>query len=571
MESEAPRRGGRQRDPVWENCIVDDNVVSCKRCEKIIHTYGYRHVERVRHHMEKNCLKRLRSQPITNCFPVALSHTSLAEFERRVASWVYKTGVSFNAISHPELAAALATLHPDLQVPSDHSLRNRLLDDAYASSIANIENSLKGTMCSLTTDAWTDVNGKAVVNYMAIRGSMTFFLESSYTGSISHTASFMAEDVERVINKYKSLTFTALITDNTSANRSMWKTLRPKYPRMFFHGCASHALHLLAQDVVQAIAWLRQLVDGCKRLPTRQEGTSFGFAGSHTLGNNTALSGHGLGIGRNNLWACYARGFLVDSSKEKKSERRFLHDMVAEKSFVPSLTKGSELLELFTKSIRICERSETSPSDVYSMFLVFDDQVMSLDVSSNDKTALKRAVKRRFDFIVSDVHGVAYLLDPRYYGVGMNPVSHDAAKDYIYNWHGQDLEAAVVTELASYNEYVGRMGSIDPRSLRLLAEGTMSPHQFWVMNTRFPLLRDVAVTVFSCAVSSAASERNFSSFKFIHSRIRNRLSESRVEKLVHLFYNGKYKDTEIDDLIHEVEADEGKSTDEEQAGLEIDV
>ncbi|KAH9079939.1 hypothetical protein Ae201684P_007647 [Aphanomyces euteiches] len=508
MESEAPRRGGRQRDPVWENCIVD-NVVSCKRCEKIIHTYGYRHVERVRHHMEKNCLKRLRSQPITNCFPVALSHTSLAEFERRLASWVYKTGVSFNAISHPELAAALATLHPDLRVPSDHSLRNRLLDDAYASSIANIENSLKGTMCSLTTDAWTDVNGKAVVNYMAVRGSMTFFLESSYTGSISHTASFMAEDVERVINKYKSLTFTALITDNTSANRSMWKTLRPKYPRMFFHGCASHALHLIAQDVVQAIAWLQQLVDGCKRLVKfiRKHQVLHAEVRSSQLDKKVPA----LVLPAATRWGttqrCLTsvleseeiifglvirRGFLVDSSKEKKSERRFLHDMVAEKSFVPSLTKGSELLELFTKSIHICERSETSPSDVYSMFLVFDDQVMSLDVSSNDKTALKRAVKRLFDFIVSDVHGVAYLLDPRYNGVGMNPVSHDAAKDYIYNWHGQGLEAAVVTEIASYNEYVRRMGSIDPRSLRLLAEGTMSPHQFWVINTRFPLLRDRA-------------------------------------------------------------------------------
>ncbi|KAE9014137.1 hypothetical protein PF005_g2525 [Phytophthora fragariae] len=48
----APRRGGRPQDPVWDQVLVDDGIVSCLKCEKIIHTSGKTHVERVRYHFE---------------------------------------------------------------------------------------------------------------------------------------------------------------------------------------------------------------------------------------------------------------------------------------------------------------------------------------------------------------------------------------------------------------------------------------------------------------------------------------------------------------------------------------
>jgi hypothetical protein len=52
-----------------------------------------------------------------------------------------------------------------------------------------------------------------------------------------------------------------------------------------------------------------------------------------------------------------------------------------------------------------------------------------------------------------------------------------------------------------------------------------------------PPIRDFAPAVFSCAATTAASERNFFSHMFVHSRLRNRLKNDRVEKLVHVFFN----------------------------------
>jgi hypothetical protein len=42
---------------------------------------------------------------------------------------------------------------------------------------------------------------------------------------------------------------------------------------------------------------------------------------------------------------------------------------------------------------------------------------------------------------------------------------------------------------------------------------------------------------FTMATSSAASERNFSTFGFIHSKLRNFLSNGKVEKLVFMKQN----------------------------------
>jgi hAT family C-terminal dimerisation region len=49
-----------------------------------------------------------------------------------------------------------------------------------------------------------------------------------------------------------------------------------------------------------------------------------------------------------------------------------------------------------------------------------------------------------------------------------------------------------------------------------------------------PVLQHVAIKLFTMATSGAASERNFSTMAFIHSKLRNSLSVVSVEKLVYI-------------------------------------
>ena len=56
-----------------------------------------------------------------------------------------------------------------------------------------------------------------------------------------------------------------------------------------------------------------------------------------------------------------------------------------------------------------------------------------------------------------------------------------------------------------------------------------------------PELTKVAVRVLSIPTSSAAAERNWSTFSYIHDKKQNKLSNDHVFKLVYIYFNNKLK------------------------------
>ena len=61
----------------------------------------------------------------------------------------------------------------------------------------------------------------------------------------------------------------------------------------------------------------------------------------------------------------------------------------------------------------------------------------------------------------------------------------------------------------------------------------------WWLNygSSSPILRKIAIRVLSQTSSSSGCERNWSTFALIHTKIRNRLTHIRLDKLVYVHYN----------------------------------
>ena len=68
---------------------------------------------------------------------------------------------------------------------------------------------------------------------------------------------------------------------------------------------------------------------------------------------------------------------------------------------------------------------------------------------------------------------------------------------------------------------------------------SIGPHsKFWMSNgDSYPSLQQSAKQVFSMVALSAALEQNFSAFAHIHKKLRNRLSDDAVGKLVYIRTN----------------------------------
>ena len=73
---------------------------------------------------------------------------------------------------------------------------------------------------------------------------------------------------------------------------------------------------------------------------------------------------------------------------------------------------------------------------------------------------------------------------------------------------------------------------------QILESGSKTIHQYWLVDgAQWSALQKLALWMFSMAASSAASEQAFSTFGYIHSKLRNRLGNNKVEKLVFIKTN----------------------------------
>ena len=129
---------------------------------------------------------------------------------------------------------------------------------------------------------------------------------------------------------------------------------------------------------------------------------------------------------------------------------------------------------------------------------------------------------------------VAYRLDPRFNGELVNSNNwNDIIEEEIIRIAGKDNEVQVLYELS---EYIGRCGGFAKK--HLWSGLNQMPINWWnLLKSRYPLLSSVAIKVLSIPASSAASERNWSTYNFIHSKLRNRMVIDRAEKLVYIYWN----------------------------------
>ncbi|RLN86260.1 hypothetical protein BBJ28_00020768, partial [Nothophytophthora sp. Chile5] len=522
------------------------------------------HEDRVRRHLDVKCPHRVKSAKITDTFPVRMKLAVVSDFHVKFAWWVYTTGMAFYKVEHRSLFNPLVLLNPDISIPNHKHLAGPLLDQAYDRSLKDMTKLLAGNVAALVTDAWTDVTGLSVINYVAVSGKKSCFLESVYTGERNHDVAYLSADIRRVIGKYNFFDIGAVGTDNTAANKAMWAELQG-YPQVFFHGCVCHTLHLFVKDVVTRLPWLNDIQTRCKQL------TKF-FKNNHALWHQLVSKLKVQGLRKlvmpddtrwGSLLGCFDTVLAAESALFSKKTQREVHDLVTPTDFVPRLEKAVGMLKIVVQHLRHFEKNDTPVSDVYKMFIDLNKEVEGCGLSSGELESVKALIKARFDFVYGNAHVLRYLLDPRFAGAGMDAVTRKSVERFLAEWHSTDKVDDVLIELATFPRFMKELQEITPRQWELLMNGKLKVYGLWCGLGRFPLLQSIALRLFRCASSSAASERNFSTHAYIHSKLRNRLASEKVEKLVHIHFNAKniaeeelehYNDME--DMMREAEADD---------------
>lgn len=151
-------------------------------------------------------------------------------------------------------------------------------------------------------------------------------------------------------------------------------------------------------------------------------------------------------------------------------------------------------------------------------------------------------LKKRMDRQALALHWTAYFLTPGNIGVATTVEQQNMVIEYLGNAHSDPIIQNRVQE----QYYRAKDG---PFSSHNLAWNITSPTTFWhAQHTFSPELSLLATRLFRFPANSVPSERSFSAQNLIHSKVRNSLNSTRVDKLTYIYLNRRVLDHKAGEL-----------------------
>lgn len=185
-------------------------------------------------------------------------------------------------------------------------------------------------------------------------------------------------------------------------------------------------------------------------------------------------------------------------------------------------------------NIFILGKLEADDAPLFIVFKYFGEMYKHFEYN----IILQDKVKHRWDFLSTECTGVSYMLTPKFAAEGF--YVDDDKLDIIR--HVNNFVSSRYPELGDKAEeemvaFASKMSSMEGTRRETMFK--MDPKSYWNICGRheYPTLWLCAKVVNEMICSSAASERVWSIYRFIHTRLRNRLANDKVEKLAFIYVN----------------------------------
>jgi hypothetical protein len=250
--------------------------------------------------------------------------------------------------------------------------------------------------------------------------------------------------------------------------------------------------------------------------------------------------------------------------------------VVQKSSFWGRVSKLAQLMQPIVAVLRLADGNQPSMGSIYAAMLKLElgFGVLSADKDSFLSSAVLDKVEAmhtdRWTWVDSPLHSAGFLLDPQHHSLARalrhlasSPDTQAKAVELpgLTQQRAMELQLALDKGFADVatavlSKVTGGAGQAVEQLSKLFsptgiifselainARTTMAGWRWWdVYGMPLPQMRMIAMRVLACVASSSACERNWSDFGFIHSKKRNKLSTTQLEKLVYVFSNVRMMD-----------------------------
>jgi hypothetical protein len=489
-------------------------------------------------------IKRTRITKIDN-FVDRMDKEEQENLEFQLAQALFSAGVPFTFVDNPLVIQFFKYLRPSFKLPNRKKLANELLNDVYdeVKSQTDEQISKANTLC-MVSDGWSNINRESVQNFIVCTPKPIFF-NATFSGEESHTGEWVANEITQQMETIGVHRFSAVITDTASVMKAAWRRIEEKYSNVVCLGCNSHIINLLIGDILK-IDEVKAIVDNAKIIVNYFKSHVQASAKLKRIQAENYNQEIALVLPILTRWGTHLDCFkslqkskialeqtLMDPEIRKKMNSSARNYILSEE-FWEKLDVIIKILEPIVIVLKLFESDTSTLSTVYFHFKQLMNQIS--EISCSFSINLQQYIQKRWEYSYHPIMMVAYMMDPHFLEESRNTnieaTGYSEFTSFTNTRFNREESVNMFTELVKFRQ----KNSPYDNEIIWLSSTDLSPSIWWQSwpNTG---LQQLAIKIFSIPTSSAAAERNFSTFGFIHNKIRNRLRNERVKKLIYVYGN----------------------------------
>lgn len=473
-----------------------------------------------------------------------------------LAKAIFVSGAPLSMVDHPLWVEFLKKLRPSFKPPSRYRLTSTYLKAQYAEMQNEVTSQInEAKHLHLQCDGWSNIRNESIVNFIVSKPE-PLFVEFIQTKEHRHNAAYIAELIIKVIKKYGPEKFLVIIGDNASNMRAALALVKEKHPSIIPLGCLAHLLHLLCEDILTcntAKSFMATVIGIVKTIKNKHTLKALfdRFQLDKKFKDRVSLKLPGQTRWGSTLFCLQSlmsnKSVLQKLAVSEEAEispdmkRQLLDDGV----FWIRVEKLAKILVPIVDLITAIETNTPLIHLVYSKFnnlkKTLTQEIPESPLQKTEEKHVLSKLERRIQFSIGPIHLAADLLNPSSQGNNLKPEELLDAISFICEV-GNSMGVKRIDlrqDIADYRDKEGlwRRSFIWEGVKESDDEKGISPMLWWRELRGTCVLADVALRILGGPVTSAATERTFSTFSFIHSKRRNRLTTERAGQITYLSHN----------------------------------
>ncbi|XP_059072621.1 uncharacterized protein LOC131873636 [Cryptomeria japonica] len=502
----------------------------------------------------KRKLHTPQSNPIADMFNVQLRD----EIDESIGNFFFANGIPFHVSRSPyyrKMIDMVAKGGPSYVPPRETKMRTSILDKSY-SKINILMEKMKACWvalgCSIVMDGWTNISHRPLINIMVTCAEGPYFLRAVDCTGHRKDADFQFQVLREAIEEVGPQNVVQVVTDAAYVCRAAGRLVEAAYRHIWWTPCCVHAMNNALKDMGK-IDWIRGVVTDARDVQMFICNHHISHALFRTFAKKEFLKP---------VETRYASYFILLERMIELQEALQLMVMTNEwnrwaeakteqgrrvKEIVKSdvfWTDTKYIVSIISPVFQVIRYGDGDAPNLGEVYECIDSMLgqMRAAVRVKDPSLafyneqIRPIIQSRWDKLNTPLHMAAFALNPKWYKARpgrTTPIEDDEVKAGFFRCIEKMFDSRDAgTIRTEWGRFATLRGYSDAAKMDIDIMAQEDPLLWWKCHGPKSLTTTLAIRLLSQVSSSSAAERNWSTYSFIHSLKRNRLTSKRAEKLV---------------------------------------